>query len=327
MALNARSQPVFLLALLSVAAALPAYAQTQKYPVKPIRMVVPVSAGSQTDISARMIGQKMFENWGQQVVVDNRPGAGGTIAGSIIANAAPDGHTMILHSISHAVNASLYAKLPYDTLRDFTGVSQVASVPNLLVVAPTSGIRTVKELIALAQQKPGQVNFGSAGVGTGTHLNGEQFKLAAGINVVHIPYRGTPEALTDTATGRIHYFFSPIVPALPFVKDKRVTALAVTTKARSPVLPDVPTVAESGLPGFEFDLWIGILAPSKTPKPLLNLISNEVRRILELPDIRERMTSQGVVPKPTTPEEFDRFVRAEVERVSVIVKASGARAD
>jgi tripartite-type tricarboxylate transporter receptor subunit TctC len=302
-------------------------ADAQPFPNRPIRMVVPVSAGSQTDIAARMIGQKLYEAWGQQVVVDNRPSAGGTIAGGIVASAPPDGHTMILHSISHAVNATLYPKLPYDTLRDFAGVTQVASVPNVLVVGPGSGIKSVKELIALAKSKPGQMNYGSAGIGTGTHLNGEQFKLAVGIDVVHVPFRGTPEALTDTATGRINYFFSPIVPALPFVRDKRLVALGVTTLTRSSVLPDVPTVAEAGVPGFEFDLWIGILAPAKTPRPILTKMSVEVGRVLAMPDIRERMLSQGTTPKPTTPEEFDRFVRAEVERVGKIVRASGARAD
>jgi tripartite-type tricarboxylate transporter receptor subunit TctC len=204
----------------------------QKFPAKPIRMIVPFSAGSQTDLLARMIGQKMYENWGQQVVVDNRAGAGGRLASEMVLNANADGHNLLMVSAGHAVNASLYSKLPYDTVRDFSGITQVASVPNVLVVAPSQNIKTVKELIALAKQKPGQINFGSAGIGSGTHVNGEQFKLAAAINVNHIPYKGTPEALTDTVAARITYFFSPLVQALPFIRDKRLLALAVSTAAR-----------------------------------------------------------------------------------------------
>ena len=306
--------------------ALPAAAQPA-YPAKTIRMIVPFPPGGGNDIVGRLLAQRLGEGVGQQVIVDNRGGAGGTIGTELTAKAPPDGYTLLINNISLAVNATLYPKLPYDTLRDFAGVTQVASVPNVLVVGPGSGIKSVKELIALAKSKPGQMNYGSAGIGTGTHLNGEQFKLAVGIDVVHVPFRGTPEALTDTATGRINYFFSPIVPALPFVRDKRLVALGVTTLTRSSVLPDVPTVAEAGVPGFEFDLWIGILAPAKTPRPILTKMSVEVGRVLAMPDIRERMLSQGTTPKPTTPEEFDRFVRAEVERVGKIVRASGARAD
>lgn len=306
---------------------LAANAQQQKYPSKPIRVIVPFSAGSQTDILARMIGQKMFEHWGQQVVVDNRPGAGGRLASEMVLNANADGYNLLMQSASHAINATLYRKLPYDTVKDFAGVTQVASVPNVLVVAPSQNIKSVKDLIALAKAKPAQINFGSAGIGSGTHINGEQFKLAAGIDVTHIPYKGTPEALTDTATGRIHYFFSPLVPALPFIRDKRLIPLAVSTAKRSPVLPDVPTVAEAGLPGFEFDLWYGLLAPRKTPKAVVNQLSQEVARILELPDVKERMLRDGAVPKASTPEQFDAFIRAEVEKLGKVVKASGAKAD
>ncbi|MFN7085658.1 MAG: tripartite tricarboxylate transporter substrate binding protein [Burkholderiales bacterium] len=298
----------------------------QKYPVKPIRIIVPFSAGSQTDILARMIGQKMFENWGQQVVVDNRPGAGGRLASETVLNANPDGYNLLMQSASHAVNATLYANLPYDTIRDFAGVTQVASVPNVLVVAPSLNIKSVKDLIALAKAKPGTINFGSAGIGSGTHINGEQFKLAAAIDVMHIPYKGTPEALTDTATGRIHYFFSPLVPALPFIRDKRLVPLAVSTAKRSPVLPDVPTVAEAALPGFEFDLWYGLLAPRKAPRPVLEQLSKEVARILALPDVKERMLRDGAVPKPSTPQQFDAFIKTEVDKLGKVVRASGTKA-
>jgi tripartite-type tricarboxylate transporter receptor subunit TctC len=304
-----------------------AQAQQQKFPSKPIRMVVPFSAGSQTDILARLIGQKMNESWGQQIVVDNRPSAGGTIAAGIVATSPADGHTLMLHSVGHAINASLYTKLPFDTLRDFSGVSQVASVPNVLVVAPALGVKSVKDLIALAKQKPGAINFGSAGIGSGTHINGEQFKVAAGINVVHVPYKGTPEALTDTMTSRIHFFFSPLVPATPFVKEGRLVALAVSTAIRSPVLPDVPTVAEAALPGFDYDQWYGLLAPRGTPKAVLDQLSKEVARILDLPDVRKTFQTQGAVAKPSAPEQFDAFIRSEITKLGKVIKAAGARAD
>jgi tripartite-type tricarboxylate transporter receptor subunit TctC len=233
----------------------------------------------------------------------------------------------MLHSVGHAINASLYTKLPFDTLRDFAGVSQVASVPNVLVVAPSLGVKSVKDLIALAKQKPGAINFGSAGIGSGTHINGEQFKVAAGINVVHVPYKGTPETLTDTMTGRIQFFFSPLVPATPFVKEGRLLALAVSTAQRSPVLPEVPTVAEAALPGFEYDQWYGILAPRATPKPVLNQLSQEIARILDLPDVRKTFQTQGAVAKPSTPEQFDAFIRVEIDKLAKVIKAAGARAD
>jgi tripartite-type tricarboxylate transporter receptor subunit TctC len=298
-----------------------------RFPNKPIQMIVPFSAGSGTDIVARMVGKKMSENWGQQVVVINRPGGGGIVASSIVARAAPDGYTLLCHGSAFAVSATLYSKLPYDPLNDFAGVSQISSGPHVLVVAPSLGVKSVSDLIALAKQKPGQLNFGSAGIGGATHLCGEQFRFAADINVVHVPYKGTPEALIDTMAGRIQYFMSPIGPALSFIKDGRLLALAVTAARRSPVLPDVPTVAEAALPGFEFDSWSGLWAPARTPRAVLNQLSNEVARILALPDVRERMQSEGVVPKSSTPEEFARFTRAEIEKLGKVVKASGARAD
>ena len=297
------------------------------FPNKPIQMIVPFSAGSETDILARMVGKKMSENWGQQVVVINRPGGGGIVASSTVARAAPDGYTLLAHSTGFAVAATLYSKLPYDPLKDFAGVTQIGTSPLVLVVTPSLGVKSVSDLIALAKQKPGQLNFGSAGIGGSTHLCGEQFRFAADINVVHVPYKGTPEALIDTIAGRVQYVISPIQPALSFIKDGRLLALAVTAARRSPVLPDVPTVAEAGLSGFEWDGWVGLWAPARTPKAVLNQLSKEVARILALPDIRERMQSEGVVPKSSTPEEFAKFTRAEIERLGKVVKASGARAD
>lgn len=298
-----------------------------KYPTKPVRMVVPWTAGSQTDILARLIAPELAKTLGQTVVIDNRPGAGGTLGAAIVAAASPDGHTIMMQAAAHAVSPSLYSKLSYDAVNDFACVSRVGSVPNVLVVAPSSGIKSVKELIALAKQKPGQINFTSAGIGGGTHINGEQFKMAAGINVVHVPHRGTPEALVDVSTGRVHYFFAPLGSALPFIKDGRVVPLGVSTLERTPALPNVPTIAEAAFPGFEFDLWYGLMAPGKTPRSIVKLLSAEMQRILKLPDIHEKMTAQGIMPRSSTPEEFDKFLRLEVERLGKIVRASGAKVE
>jgi tripartite-type tricarboxylate transporter receptor subunit TctC len=299
----------------------------ENFPNRPIRMLVPFSPGSATDFLARMIGQKMFESWGQQVVVDNRPSAGGVVASQLLLSAAPDGHTLMMVSIGHAVNASLYSKLPYDTLRDFAGVTLVADVPNVLIASPSLGVKSVADLIKMAKAKPGQLNYGSAGVGSGTHMNGEEFKLAAGIDVVHIPFKGTPEAITNTITGAVQYFFAPITAAVPMVKSGKVTGLAVTTKTRSPVLPDLPTVAEGGLSGFEFNLWTGLLAPAKVPNDVKQKLAAEVERILALQDIKDRMLTQGATAHTMPPREFDAFLKAEVGRLAKVVKASGARAD
>ena len=295
------------------------------YPTKPIRMIVPFTAGSATDLIARRIAPKMSDHWNQQVVVDNRGGGGGTLATGIVANAAPDGYTLLVHSIAFAMNAALYSKLPYDPLKDFAPVSQILISTSLLVVAPSLGVKSVKELIALAKQKPGQLNYASSGVGSGTHLNGEQFRFAAGIDVVHVPYKGVPEPLIDTMTGRIHYFLSPLVPALPFIRDGRLLPLAVSTARRTPVLPDVPTIAEAALPGYEFQAWFGVFAPAGTPRPVVNQISREIARVVELPDIRKQMLNQGEEGKSSTPEEFAQFVRAEIEKISRIVKLAGIR--
>jgi len=297
------------------------------FPNKPIRMLVPFSAGSATDFFARAIGQKMAESWTQQVVVDNRPSAGGVIASELLLNATPDGHTLMMVSIGHAVNASLYSKLPYDTVRDFAGVTLVADVPNVLVATPALGFKSVRDLIDAAKAKPGQLNYGSAGVGSGTHMNGEQFKLAANINVVHVPFKGTPEALTNTISGSVQYFFAPITAAVPLVKSGKVTGLGVTTRARSPVLPDLPTIADSGLPGFDFNLWTGLVGPAKMPKDIKEKIAREVARILGLADVKERLLVQGATPHAMPPAQFDAFIKGEVERLAKVVKASGARAD
>jgi tripartite-type tricarboxylate transporter receptor subunit TctC len=301
------------------------FAQSQPYPNKPVRMIVGFTPGSEIDVVARLLNQEMSDNWGQRVVVDNRSGAGGTVAGAIAATAAADGYTLFFNSVSHAASQALYPKLPYDTLRDFAAVSQATSAPNVLIVAPSQGIKSVKELLVATRQKAGQANYGSAGVGSGTHITGEMFRIAAQLNVSHIPYKGVPEVLADTATGRIHYSFAPIGNALPFVKDRRLVGLAVTTAERVPSLPEVPTVSESAIPGFEWDQWYGLFVPAKTPRAIVNQLSKEMARVLALSSIRERLAVRGSVPKPSTPEAFDRFVRAEVEKVTRAIQAGGIK--
>jgi tripartite-type tricarboxylate transporter receptor subunit TctC len=302
-------------------------AVSQEYPSKPVRIVIPFTAGSQTDVLARMIGAKLAGTTDHQVVADNRPGAGGIVAGGILTSANPDGHTLMLSSLAYAVSAALYTKLPYDALTDIIGVGQVASTPLVLVVNPAIGVKSVKDLIALAKQKPGALLFGSAGIGSGTHMGGELFKFTAGINVVHVPYRGTPEALVDTAAGRIHYWLSPTGPAVAFVKDGRVLALAVTTAQRSPAFPDVPTVAEAALPGFDYDTWYGIFAPGKTPRAVVRRVNQAVSKVVELQELKERMLVQGVVLKSSTAEGFHKLVAEDIGKLSKIVKAAGIKVD
>jgi len=297
----------------------------QKFPTKPIRMLVPFTPGSQTDILARWMGEKVTDSSGHQVVVDNRPGAGGTIASQYVLGANPDGHTLMMISTGHAGNATLYSKLPYDTVKDFSGVTRVASVPNLLVVPPSLGVKSVKELIALAKSKPGQFNFSSAGVGSGTQINGEMFKVVTGIEVTHVPYKGAPEALNEIIAGRVQFCFTPILVAAGQVKAGRVVALAVSTAKRSPMFPELPTVAEAGVAGFDYDQWYGLLASAQTPRPVIRVVNKEMVRVLNLPDIKERMLTQGATPTPTTPEEFDAFIRSEVKRFAKVLIAAGAR--
>ena len=298
----------------------------QGYPNKPVHVIVPFTAGSATDILARTYGQKLSEMWGQAVVVDNRPGAGGTIGAAVVAKSAPDGYTLLVHSAAQAYNPSIYPSLSYDTMRDFIDVAPLGGQPNVLVVSPSSGIKTVAELIALAKQKPGQLNYASAGTGSGTHINGEKFKLAAGIDVVHIPYKGTPEALTDTMAGRVTYFFSPISAAVSFVREGKLVALAVSTAKRSSVLPNVPTVAESGLPGFDYVLWVGMFAPAGTPPEVADKIARDVRTVAQSADVKERFAALGAEPMPMSSPEFKQFVDGEITESAKVIKAAGIKA-
>jgi len=301
-------------------------AMGQGYPSKPVHVIVPFTAGSATDILARSFGQKLSEMWGQPVVVDNRPGAGGTIGAGIVAKSAPDGYTLLVHSAAYAYNPSIYSGLSYDTATDFVEIVPLAGQPNVLIVAPSLGVKSVKELIALAKQKPGQLNVGSAGTGSGTHINAEKFKLAAGIDVVHVPYKGTPEALNDTMAGRVSYFFSPISAALPNVREGKLVALGVSTSKRSSALPDVPTIAEAALPGFDYNLWVGLFAPAGTPPDVVDKINKDVDRVLQLPDVKERLASLGAEAMPMTPAEFKKFVQTEIAESAKVIKAAGIKA-
>ena len=314
-----RSCLAVLLALAAAAAA------AQDYPSKPIRIVLGFSAGSTTDILARTVGQKMNEAWGHPVLVENRPSAGGVVAGNAVATAAPDGYTLLVVSAGHAASAAMFTKLPYDTLRDFAGVSRIANVPSILVVSPSLGLKTVGDLVALAKSKPGQLNFSSPGIGSANHLAGELFKTLAGVQATHVPYKGIPEAMSAVVSNDAQFNFSPVLNVLALTRSGKLQALATTTGKRSVVLPELPTLAEAGVAGYQFDPWFGILAPAKTPRPVLAKLSAEVARIVELPDVKERLRALGADPAPTTPEEFDAYIKGEVAKFQKIVKDAGIK--
>jgi tripartite-type tricarboxylate transporter receptor subunit TctC len=297
----------------------------QGYPSKPVRAIVPFTAGSGVDIVARMVSQKLTEFWGQPVIVENHVGAGGTVGVGVVAKSPPDGYTLLINSTAHAVNVALYAKLPYDPLKDFVDVSALVAQPYVLVAGTSAGVKTVSELIAAAKVKPGQVSFGSAGIGSGTHMVAEKFRLAASVDVVHLPNKGGPEANTDAMTGRVTYWFAPIALVLPHVREGKLLALGVSSARRSSLLPGVPTIAEAGLGGFEDAIWYGMWAPAATPADVVNKLSKDVARALATPDVRDRLTKLGAEPMNMTPAEFTRFVRSEIEGAARVVKAAGIK--
>lgn len=322
-----------LAAALGVGFAQPSWGQggaadpARDFPKKPIRILVGFSPGSPTDIMARMVGHKMNEAWGQPVVVDNRPSAGGVIASGTVATAAADGYTLLSVSAGHAVSAALYSKLPYDTLKDFAGVSLFATVPSILVVSPSSGVKSVKDLVALARAKPGAFNYSSPGIGSANHLAGEQFKSLAKIDVTHVPFKGVPEAMTAPLQGSVLFNFSPIVNVLPLAKSGKLVALATSTGKRAAAMPELPTIAEAGVPGYVFDPWFGVLTTAKSPRPVVAKLNREVTRILDLPDVKERLLALGAEPTPTTPEQFDAHIRSEVAKFRKIVAEAKIKVD
>jgi hypothetical protein len=294
-----------------------------RFPAKPIRIVIGFTPGGMPDITARLIGAKLAETWKQQVVVDNRPGAGGVAGARIVAESNPDGYTLLSVSAAHVVSPAVHARMPYDTARDFAGIMTTASACYLLVVPPALGVKSVKDLIALAKSKPGQINFSSGSTGSGTHFAAEIFKNAAGIDVVHVPYKGVPEALTDTMANRVQFFMAPLASAITLVKEGRLLALGVSAEKRVRTQPDIPTIAEGGLTGFRWDSWSGLLAPAKTPRAIIDKLNQEITRVLRHPDVEQRLNALGAEPNPGTPAQFDKMIAEQLVIVGDIARKSG----
>jgi len=312
----------------AVLALLPALCAAQSWPSKPVKWIVPFAPGGTTDILARTVSEKLSIALGVPVVVENKPGAGGGVGAEIVAKSAPDGYTIMGGTIStHAINASLYKDLPYDPVKDFAPITLIARVPNMLVVNPEVPAKDVKELIALLKASPGKYNFASSGNGTSQHLSGELFKSMAGVEMQHIPYKGSPPALQDVVGGQVTMTFDNITTAWPLAKAGKLRALAVTTAKRSAIAPDVPTLAESGLPGFEIGSWQGVFAPAGTPAPIVRRLNAEIVKILNMPDVKERLAGLGAEIVADSPEEFAALVKAEVVKWSDVVKKSGAKVD
>lgn len=311
--------------------ATPAFAQAQApapaYPTKPVKLVVPYPPGGPTDIVARLVAQKLSDAMGQQFIVDNRPGAGGNPGAELVARSPADGYTLVVATTAHAINPSLFKNLGYSLSKDFAPVSQLTSGPLVIVANPQLPAKNVAELIALAKAKPGELNFASSGNGQSTHLSAELFAAMAGVKMNHIPYKGSAPALTDTMGGQTQLIFDTMLSAMPHVKAGKLKALAVTSATRSPVAPDLPTVAESGLPGYEAIAWNGLLAPAGTPPEVLARLSAELKKVLAAPDVKDKFEAQGFAASWNSPEDFGRFMSAEVDKWAKVVKTSGAKVD
>lgn len=295
------------------------------YPAKPIKFLVPFTAGSGTDLIARSIADTMSKSMGQPIVIENKPGAGGTIAAGQVAKGEADGYTVLVHSSGHALNPAIYSTIGYDTLKDLTGITPLAALPNVLVVNPAKGWKSVADLVAAAKAKPGQLNYASAGVGSATHLNAEKFRLQAGIEALHVPYKGTPEAMTNVIGGSNDWFFAPLASALPLVKDGKLQALAVSTPARSPALPQVPTTVEAGVAGSDYTFWVGMIVASNTPAPVVKRLHEEALKAMANPEVKERMSKLGADPFPMSVEAFNAFIKTEVDAAARIAKAAGLK--
>jgi tripartite-type tricarboxylate transporter receptor subunit TctC len=302
--------------------AVPAGAQ-QSYPVRPIRLVVAATTGGSADLLARQVGQKLAESWGQSVIVDNRAGANGIIGNDTVAKAAPDGHTLLLISPSFVLNSLLMKQLPYDSLRDFDGVASIAKSQFILVASPTLAAGNLQDLIALAKAKPGQLNYASAGNGGPAHIASELMNMMAGIRIEHIPYKGAVPAMTDLIAGRVQIYFGPPLSTLSFIKTGRVKAIAVSGESRLPALPELPTFAEAGLPGFDAKTWFGVVAPARTPRAVVAKLSTEFARILALPDVTSTLGTQGMDPFVSTPEQVGAMIRDDTARYAKVIKAAG----
>jgi tripartite-type tricarboxylate transporter receptor subunit TctC len=325
---GSRLAPALAWLLLASLPLAPVLAWGQSYPAKPIRLVVPFPPGGSLDVVARAIGQKLTEAWGQPVIIDNRPGAGGNIGADLVAKSAPDGYTILEGALStHAVNVSLYSKMPYDPVKDFAPITLVATTPNVLVLNPAFPANSVPELIAYARAHPGALSFGSGSNGSAGHLAGELFKTEAGVDMVHVPYKGAAPALQALLAGDTQLMFDNLANSMPQMKAGKLKALAVTTAKRSALAPELPTLAETGLPGFDIYTWWGFMAPAGTPKAIIAKWNVEVTRILGTPEMKAFFAQQGAEPAPTTPEQFAALIKSEIPKYARIVKASGAKVD
>lgn len=313
-----------LLCLLLALALGPAYAQT--YPTRPVRVIVAFTAGGVTDIVARTVMPKLAELWGQPVVVENRAGAGGSLGAVAVAHSPADGSVVLVHSSGYAINAAINPSLPYDPYKDFAPVAHLGSQPQVLVVNPASSFKSVADLVAAAKARPGALTYGSAGIGSGAHFNAEKFRIAAGIEVLHIPYKGGSDAINDTAAGRLDFTFNTLTLALPFIRDGRVRALGVSSSRRSKLLPQLPTISESGVPGFEFTFWNGLWAPAGTPSAVVEKIAHDLELVTAMPDVRERFARLGVENVTMNPAAFGRFVRDEIDNAERVARISGIKA-
>ncbi len=300
----------------------------QQYPSKAVRMIVGFPAGGTSDIMARLTGQKLSEAWGQTFIIDNRPGAGGNIGTELVAKAAPDGYTLLVSPGSTLTsNPAVYSKVPFDTVRDFAPVTIIAGVPNALVAHPSLPVANVKQLIALAKSRPGQLAYASTGAGQSTHLSAELLKTSAGINLIHVPYKGSAPALTDIVAGQVSVMFDNLPSVLPFIKSGRLKPLAVSSAARSRALPEIPTVAESGVPGFDVTVWFAVLAPAATPRDIVNRLNAEIVKAINTSDMRQRLAQQGADPIGNTPEEFSAVIKRDLAKWAKVVKDANIKLD
>ncbi len=297
------------------------------YPTKPITLVVPFSPGSATDVIARVLGEQMSQYLGQSVIVENRPGAGGTVGSSLVAKAAPDGYTLLVNSNAHAANPALYNKLPYDTLTDFTGVTTLASLPNVLITASASNYKSVPDLVAQAKKQPGKLNFASAGAGSATHINAEKFASKAGIEAVHIPFNGTPPAVTQTIANEVDFMFAPIVSVLPQIQSGNLRALAVGSEKRSQLLPDTPTTVEAGVAGSDFNFWIALLAPGKTPPDVVDKLYTAVNQAVQTEAVKKRYAALGAEPSLLPPADFNRYIQQQTTELGELIRSAGVKLD
>lgn len=320
-------KPACIVTFYAIMAATSGLAFSQSYPQRPLRFVIPFPPGGGADNLARIVGQAAGDKLGQPIVVDNRAGAGGNIAAEVVARAAPDGYTLLQGNVAHAISASLYRKLGYDILKDFKPVTQLASIPFLLLANPSLGVNSVKELIALAKAKPGELNYASSGIGGPSHMAMELFKSMARVEIRHIPYKGAAPAATDIIAGRVEMMFFTVSAALPHVASGRLKALAIASVRRSQLAPDIPTVAEAGLPGFEATTWFGVMVPSGTSAPVVSKLHSAFVSALNTKEVRERLSAQGFDIVGSTPDEFDDYIRKEIPKWAKVVKASGAGAE